>query len=308
MSKGKLSKEQERAYRLDPDFVSRAWSYFPKENFDKYQKKMKKPHRASDVQNLLDTQSINMYGGIPDSTYRRIDNSEFTGSSLGFYKSRSSNPNPSFTDNIYLSPNAKAHTVLHEPPHAFGHHRDVHTKGFDYLNPQDSTAQKIGRTKIGSMLGIGGVKTLGGYVNEYGADAGVDQWNYVHGDSLHPYTTQTFYDKYYEDTSNMPQSLLDSLNTQTYKYADNSPEMQAYRQGRQTQSGNPLLAGTVKKDGDIIKSVRGWIKNTVPWMKRGEGLIPDDIYKQGSWFGNQGSYDPNNAIIQAGEKLGGMIY
>ena len=317
--KGKLSKIQEQAYRLDPDWVSRSWSHFPKENFDKYQRLMKKPHRASDIQNLFDAQAINMYGGIPDSTYRRIDNAEnqTNYNSLGFYKPNSPNPDRSLPDNIYLSPEASAGTFLHEGAHPFGHHKDVDTKGYEFLNPQDSTAQKIGRTRLGSLLGVGGVKTLDGYIKEYGADAGTEQWNSVHGDSLHPYTTQTFYDKYYEDTSNVPKSLLDSLNTQTYKYADNSPEMQDYRQGIRPELENPLLAGTVKKnnwtsnvkkDGDVIKSVRGWIKNTVPWMKRGEGLIPDDIYKQGSWFGNQGSYDPNNAIIQAGEKLGGMIY
>jgi len=313
-----LSDKQRKFYRLDPDWVSRSWSHFPKENFDKFQKKMKKPQRASDIQNLFDAHAINMYGGIPDSTYRRIDNAEnqTNYNSYGFYRPNSPNPDRWLPDDIYLSPEADAGTFLHEGAHPFGHHRDVHNKNYEFLNPQDSTAQKIGRTKIGSMLGIGGVKTLGGYVKEYGADAGVDQWNYVHGDSLHPYTTQTFYDKYYEDTSNMPKSLLDSLNTQTYKYAENSPEAVYFRKHGRLPSDrqispsgeNPLLAGTVTKKGDAIKSVRGWIKKSLPWMNRGEGLIPDSIYKQGSWFGSKGSYDPNNPIIQAGEKLGGSIY
>ena len=275
--KEELSHEQRQFYKLDPDFVSRVWSYFPKENFDKFQKKMKKPQRAIDIQNLLDTQSINMYGGIPDSTYRRIDNAQNQSNynSLGFYSFSSPNPNKDNPDNIFLSPKAKGSTFLHEPAHASGsHHSDV--GDYHHLAPQDSTAQKIGRTKIGSMFGIGGVKNLSGYIKEYGEDAGLRQHKYVHEEGLHPYTTQTFYDKYYEDTSNMPQSLLDSLNTQQYKYADNTSDAQHFRQYGELPQSKPTQA---------IRSVRGWLQQNVPWIKKGEGWLPDNIYKQGSWFG-----------------------
>ena len=271
-----LSYKQRQFYKLDPEFVSRAWSYFPKENFDKFQKKMKKPQRASDIQNLLDTQAINMYGGIPDTAYRRIDGSKLGRSSYGFYRPNSPNPDKHLPDDIYLSPKAGGHTFLHEPAHAYGYHGDASDEHYSHVNPKDSTAQKIGRTKIGSMLGIGGVKSLSGYIKEYGADAGVDQWNYVHGDSLHPYTTQTFYDKYYEDTSDMPQSLLDSLDTQTYKYEKNTPDAQYFRKHGELPPSKPKQA---------IRSVRGWLQQNVPWIKKGEGWLPDNIYKQGSWFG-----------------------
>ena len=275
--KEELSHEQRQFYKLDPDFVSRAWSYFPKENFDKFQKKMKKPQRAIEIQNLLDTQSINMYGGIPDSTYRRIDDAQNQSNynSLGFYRWNSPNPDKHFPDDIHLSPEAKGHTFLHEPVHAFGtHHPDV--GDYHHLSPQDSTAQKIGRTKLGTSLGIGGIKTKRGYIKEYGEYAGLRQYKDVHEKGLHPYTTQTFYDKYYEDTSNMPKSLLDSLDTQQYKYADNTPDAQYFRQHGELPQSKPKQA---------IRSVRGWLQQNVPWIKKGEGWLPDNIYKQGSWFG-----------------------
>ena len=275
--KEELTALQKKYHRLDPNFVSRAWSYFPKENFDKFQAKMNKPQRASDIQNLLDTQAINMYGGMPDSTYRRIDGSEYQGSSLGFYYPRTTKADSQHPDDIFLSPRAKAHTFLHEPAHAYGHHNYVDGGiPWDYLNPKDDKLQKFGRTKIGSALGIGGVKTLRGYQKEYGKEAGLEQYKDVHEKGLHPYTTQTFYDKYYEDTSRMPQSLLDSLDNQLYKYADNSPDAQYFRQHGELPPRKPVQA---------IRGVRGWLQQNVPWIKKGEGWLPDNIYKQGSWFG-----------------------
>ena len=248
-----LSFLQKKYYKLDPDWVSKSWSHFPKENFDKFQKKMKKPQRAFDIQNLLDTQSINMYGGIPDSTYRRLDDAQNQSNynSLGFYNWSSPNPNKNNPDNIFLSPKAKGHTFLHEPVHASGSH-NLDVGSYHHLSPQDSTAQKIGRTKLGTALGIGGIKTKRGYIKEYGEDAGLRQWKDVHEEGLHPYTTQTFYDKYYEDTSNMPQSLLDSLDNQLYKYADNSPKAQYFRQHGELPP---------RPEQKAIRNVRGWLKN-----------------------------------------------
>ena len=272
-----LSFLQRKYHRLDPNFVSRVFSYFPKENFDKFQKKMKKPQRASDIQNLLDTQAINMYGGIPDSTYRRIDDAQNQSNynSLGFYKWNSPNPDKYLPDDIFLSPKAKGHTFLHELGHPYGSHSsDV--GDYHHLSPQDHTAQKIGRTKLGTALGIGGIKTKRGYIKEYGEVAGLQQWKDVHEKGMHPYTTQTFYDHKFEDTSNMPQTLLDSLNTQTYKYHDESPKGQYFRQHGELPP---------RPEQKAIRNVRGWLKNNVPWMKKGEGWLPDNIYKQGSWFG-----------------------
>ena len=39
------------------------------------------------------------------------------------------------------------------------------------------------------------------------------------------------------------------------------------------------------KPKQAIRSVRGWLQQNVPWIKKGEGWLPDNIYKQGSWFG-----------------------
>jgi len=263
---------------------------------------------VSNIRKEFDAGRLKMFAGMSSDKYNAYGNrdpnadfQDYSQTSGAMYLPRSA---PDDTARIMINPKITG-MQTDAVPHEFWHELVGHKADGQPWNegrvPKLSIYDKLDKASRG-RLPFGNYPTDRQAINKYGDDAPtfLDQ---IYKHDYHPKTTDIEFEKNIGDPwlENLSPEIRDQIQWQEFPM----------KHGNDTQTRsneNPLLAGTVKKDGDVIKSVRGWIKNTVPWMKRGEGLIPDDIYKQGSWFGSKTPYDPNNPIIQAGEKLGGTIY
>ena len=290
---------------VSPLWVDAFLNTLPKNTGQKYLDDLGLDSKVTDIRKEFDAGRLKMYANMHHDAYNTYGNtrgvagygSDLSKTTGGYYMPRTTATD---TSRILINPRyagRESDTV----PHEFWHEVMGHTLGDKGRVPELTTYDKADKALHG-WLPSGAYPTEKQAHKKYGHEAETFL-NQIYNKDYHPMTTGIEFEKNIGKPwlANMPLEMRGQL-------IDHDFPMK-YNNDTQIKSNeNPLLAGTVKKDGDIIKSVRGWIKNTVPWMKRGEGLIPDDIYKQGSWFGSQGSYDPNNPIIRAGEKLGRSIY
>ena len=213
--------------------------------------------------------------GAGISGYRDLSNT--TG---GYHKYRTA---PTATARIMINPKITGR-ASDTVPHEFWHEVMGHTLGDEGQVPELSGYDKLDKASKG-RLPLGNYITERQAIKKYGDEA-PNFLKQIYEKDYHPKTTGVEFER------NIGNPWLNNM----------SPEMrdQIYWQEfpmKHKEATAPLTGGDAGVEA--VKNVRGWMKKNIPWMKRGEGWLPDNIYKQGNWFGD---WDPNLGKIFFGDQ------
>lgn len=261
-----------RQYEVSQNEMNNLLKSMPEESIDSYMQELGLLGRASDIRNAVTSGRLKMYTGMPESHYNALYQnsvpSEFNASDKtgGYYVPRTAMSdtarvmiNPSNAGGIYTLTHELGHEVLGHGVNEGGRYEGDVPKTPD-LTPADSLDRKLRGWSLNQShprRPLGGFKSVADSLEH----------NQVYNHDYHPHTT----DRDFEDK--FAKQWFDNMSDGTALKAA-SPELFEKR---------PKPAPP-KPAQQAIRSVRGWLKENIPWMKRGEGYIPDNIYKEGSFF------------------------
>lgn len=277
---------------VDPLWIDAFLNTLPQEEGQKYLDDVGLSNKVTDIREEFDAGRLKMYSGMSTDAYNALGNEgagisgyrNLSNTTGGYHKYRTA---PTDTSRIMINPRI-AGRVSDTVPHEWWHEVMGHTLGDKNQVPELSGYDKADKASRG-RLPFGNYPTDRQATKKYGDDAPTFL-KQIYEQDYHPKTTGVEFER------NIGDPWLNNMN----------PEMrtQIYDQEFPMKYKNDTTAPTAPPTGgdagvEAVKNVRGWMQKNVPWMKRGEGWLPDDIYKQGNWFGD---WNPNLGSIFGGDQ------
>ena len=262
-----------RPYEVSQSEMNNLLKSMPEKSIDLYMEDLGLLGRASDIRNAVTSGRLKMYTGMPEDAYNALyansvpSEQNVSSRTAGYYV-----PRIAATDTARVMINPLNTGGLDVVPHELGHEILGHgvNEGARYVGdvpktPDLTKGDKLDRTLRGwSFNQSHPKKPIGGFKSK--ADS--LEYNQIYHDHYHPETTDRDYKEKFADEWFMNMS-------QGTRLKANMPEMFEKRP----------MPSSLSKPKQAIRSVRGWLQQNVPWISKGEGWLPDDIYKKGSWFG-----------------------
>ena len=303
-----------KKYEVDPAWVGDFVDQMPEQDINNYIERLgltgkyDDPElgllgKAGDIKKQVEAGRLKMYAGMPpsmyDAYYDLMSPSQRTTpaskGTAGYYTPRTA---PTDTARALINPLQMGYENLDTAPHELGHEMIGHHIGQPKV-PDLTLADKIDK-------GLHGYGLRGSYLTRkqgskrYGFPADTANYRFKNWQEsmyrdehpYHPMTTDAEFKHSMVDPwlKNLSPEMTDQIAFQEYpmKYKD---EATAPPTGGTPTGGD---AGV-----EAVKNVRGWMQKNIPWMKRGEGWLPDNIYKKGNWFGD---WNPDLGSIFGGDK------
>ena len=275
---------------VSPLWIDAFLNTLPEDTGQKYLDDLGLDSKATDIRKEFDAGRLKMYANMHHDAYNTYGNtrgghnhgSDLSKTTGGYYMPRTA---PTDTARILINPRyaGRDSDVV---PHEFWHEVMGHTLGDKGRVPELTTYDKADKAARG-WLPAGAYPTEKQAHKKYGDDAETFlKQIYDKDHPYHPMTTDVEFERNIGKPwlENMPLGMRGQLVDHDFpmKY-DNMPS-------------KPTGGEAGRK---AVRGVRGWLQNNVPWIKRGEGWLPDNIYKQGNWFGD---WDPNLGDIFFGDQ------
>ena len=276
---------------VDPLWIDAFLNTLPQEEGQKYLDDVGLSNKVTDIRKEFDAGRLKMYSGMSEDAYNALGNEgagisgyrDLSNTTGGYHKYRTA---PTDTARIMINPKITGR-ASDTVPHEFWHEVMGHTLGDEGQVPELSGYDKLDKASNG-RLPFGNYITERQAIKKYGDEA-PNFLKQIYEKDYHPKTTGVEFERNIGDPwlNNMSPEMRDQIYWQEFPM----------KHKEATEATAPLTGGDAGVEA--VKNVRGWMKKNIPWMKRGEGWLPDNIYKQGNWFGD---WDPNLGKIFFGDQ------